>query len=527
MHICNLSIGSLNPLEGFSLDFSEGVTVIRGSNGLGKTLILEALSLLGHVPVLQFTLLKKTQPLIQLSVEFNECDYLFLDSLFQSTDSDQLSDDGRRWQVQCQAIAQYKPFWEISALQGAARAANRYRGSGGKPHSKRMKSDSKRSHADSHLFKVGFDLLPNEDLENRDRESYGFLKECLSNEHNEKTTDKDPLTSLQKNWTVLCSCEDEYLLLGLLQSVNRPALIAGSEPESWHRTVRTTMLDEEADGSSQTERAKPGIVAYINTDMYEWGTGLDLRESPKHLRDDLTRVVVRRLQLTNLQESSPKRKYGLRNFEEIGNYWEEIFKHQGTPKITSVTFSPDNKAEPWIVKIAHRQSDFSSSGENQVFFLLAMTAGLQPQGSCLLLDEPELHLSFTASKRLFEYFLELAKRLDCQIVIVTHSLFHANQQPSADINFVYLERTTIEGVSQTVPLEGKKAFAKFAKMAHSDIKDTLLPMMLPRSSVELRWGHVGKLLFPDHMRDWGLKMIKSLARRLRRLVPFGMAQKRQ
>lgn len=486
MHITRLWIDDLPPLQDFRVQFDKRLCIIRGNNGLGKTLVLEAMSLLGHAPVLDFEVWRQGQvPRVRIQVVLRDGDLAFLDALWDEQ-ADAPSAFGRRCQEFQAGIACHGVFWTDAAIRAARQAAHRVR----------PKADG----GDHQPIDIGFHLKLNPDYEDPRRETYGFLKECLSNEVQAAADLQVRRSAMQHNWSVRCSTEDQYLLIGLLHSVSRPALVDESAPDHWHPTLRAAILDKRVPDAPAT---LPGFVSYVNTDMYEWGTGLDLRESPKQLREDLTRVVHRRLQLTTASTDLYGRpEYRLRFADEVSRDWKKLFEGLGTPDLSSVSHHPENEKEPWTVRIGGQASDFASSGENQVFFLLSLTTCLQPQGACLLLDEPELHLSIAATRHLFEHLQALARAHDCQIVIVSHALFHAERFES-ELDTIYLRRKMVSKEVRTRAYYGDQAMAKFALEAHSDIKNALKPMMLPRGQVALNWFSLETVLPVDVRAAWG------------------------
>lgn len=485
MHIEHLWIDNLPPLQDFEVQFDRRLSIIRGNNGLGKTLVLEAMSLLGHVPILDFELWRQPHvPQVRMRLLLREVDLEFLDALWDEA-SDSPTALGRNCQQFQQKIPRYAGFWTDDSIRAARQAAHRVRPKAG-------------SKSETASIEIGFHLKLNPEYNDAKRESYGFLKDCLSNEVREAVDPQIRRSALQHNWSVRCSSEDQYKLIALLHSVNRPTLADESQPDKWNRTLRTALLDNELPEST---RALPGFVSYINTDMYEWGTGLDLRESPKQLREDLTRVIHRRLQLTRRGvDINGRPEFRLRSADDVFKQWKKLFNGSGTPDLTAVSHHPERPGEPWSVRIGGQTSDFASSGENQVFFLLSLTACLHPHGSCLLLDEPELHLSFAASRNLLEHLQHLARDNDCQILVVSHALFHADRYES-ELENIYLKRENTGKELRTVPYYGEDSMAHFALETHKDIKNALKPMMLPRSSVALDWWSLGTLLLPGDVRD--------------------------
>lgn len=469
MKLRRIEIGDYRPLSESSIEFSSGLNLIRGDNGAGKTLLLEIISILGHSPVMTAEHdAEMSGAVFRYDVEIEKFDIAFLDRIFERSGSGiALSEDGKSWVRAYAKVTQYSDIWNEESLCALGRSL-----------------------VAKGVFKAGFKSLPlRVGVRIRDGKirEYDKLKHDLANDHRDEDCPFN--CSLDRNWMFLCAEPGLEKLIPLLQSISRPARSDERKKRqakrdvarSWHKSLRTALLD------THKEEAKnlPGFVTYINTDMYEWGAGLDLRESPKQLRTDLSTVAKNRLVLL----SDPNDRMGtdplyyFRDWDKMKQTWKSaIFKGTHTPELSAASYSENT--DEWRISFK-TQSDISvfSSGENQAFFLLAMTVCTRPHNSIFLFDEPELHLSLSATESFFRYLIDFSETTESQVIVVTHSLFHGDtikSEPdkSGDVFEIYLEQGK-------EPLTGPEAIRPFALQAHRDIKRALRPMMLPEDDVRI------------------------------------------
>jgi hypothetical protein len=173
-----------------------------------------------------------------------------------------------------------------------------------------------------------------------------------------------------------------------------------------------------------------GTTMLINTDLNTYGIGLHLLESPKNLRADLASVFHFRLPTTTTSGR-------LNNLDKIAKDWRKVFQTGKDFSFENVTCNDDGTTD--IVIRRNEENDeepinihFLSSGQNEVFTILAAILGCRLEHSVLLLDEPELHLSHDSARR---FYRVLASYTDgcggqlgnprsgrnLQIIAVTHS----------------------------------------------------------------------------------------------------------
>lgn len=366
--------------------FQSGLTFIRGENGAGKTILLEASALLGHTPILRRATDRISTPAIELCAYLSQNDVTFLREVFGGSFDPRATFDSEVVKIAREVLdgALGAAFWSEASLERV-----------------RTWLDKQPGDLKDAPIQVAYTSTKDDSNTGRPPE----LKLSLAD-------DQD----VRDDW--VCVAEEAiYELIGLLMSWSRPERVEGAEERRWRLTPRTV---------SRTKRSvQPGIVSYINTDMYDYGIGLDLRESPKHLEFALAPVIVDRLQLFDrADETGP---FVIRGYERLKDAWEHVLPDEGQG-LSRFVFWQKKYGPPargtWDIELGPGSGrSFVSSGENQLLFLFSMIFALEPRGGILLMDEPELHLSFLASRNLIEELLALAEEMDIQIVVATHTPF--------------------------------------------------------------------------------------------------------
>lgn len=198
-----------------------------------------------------------------------------------------------------------------------------------------------------------------------------------------------------------------------------------------------------------TESGPSIKVAYVNTDLNDFGRGNDLRESPKNLPSSFTKQMVKRLR-------APREGADLAPLDAINECLERVLPSHTDAYSDAYAFGdglhvaaltiPDDG--PVSIKARRGGSertgyavDFMSAGENEVFFLLLMALilghplgeyvereALPPQESdatfmgILLLDEPDLHLANHAKTQLLREILRICAVHQIQVIACSHSI---------------------------------------------------------------------------------------------------------
>lgn len=176
---------------------------------------------------------------------------------------------------------------------------------------------------------------------------------------------------------------------------------------------------------------EPRSVAYINTDLNDFGRGNDLRESPKDLRKDFGREMRDRLRME--MDEAGNFKY----FKELAEICQKILitpqAHYSDAKVIPQSFvlaSLRFTEDQFDIVVSRGDGSppvpvsFLSAGENEVFFVLLMMLNLCRNPavgkSIILLDEPDLHISNSSRNAFFERILALTDGRS-QLIVSTHS----------------------------------------------------------------------------------------------------------
>ena len=452
-----------------AIRLAPNVTLIRGDNGSGKTVVAEVVSLVGHLSILSEKPANEKQgtPFATVQLRLSDSDIAFLVWLkaFKASPSiGSVTLGERQWTLSRDAERQFRSAFNNFEVDFEVPKANEAiflefwrkapsRGDGKQDQSLRASHfDIKRLLASDHLLAehVAFRAL------NDAHRSLVSALQHLIAWSRPKLTGKN---SESGPWTL-----SPRFILSQMSRVNGDSL----NPD----------LADHVEGVHP-----PGPIGYINTDMYDFGAGLDIRESPKELREHMTRTLVDRLQVVDnigdeLRPAPSKRiknsggEFPIMRLPQVLAGWEQLFGESHELK-TQKAYSRNGDLH-WCEE--EYLQEFVSSGENQAFFLLCYLENLHWHGSVLVLDEPEIHLSIKAASRLISTIIECAHKRQTQIIIVTHlpHLFYKAAVGNYDYDLIYLKR--IGGATKQVSvLEGIEAF-KAASMdshveAHSVVED--------------------------------------------------------
>lgn len=435
-----------------SIRLDKNVTLIRGSNGSGKTVIAEALSLLGHSSIIPF---KEDDhlggtPLVAINLSFSDNDVKFLNHLKVF-----INDPSKK-----------------SLLIGNHRFSFDELGNAGIRKAFAYLGDLHLVPESNSPFRVEF-WKTKQDFD---------LKKILANDH-----------LLEKHLRLRAfgsDNEDFGNALRWLIAWNRPRLIGPkSEKGPWTQAPRYILDQSESKpkkikANSTYPKHPPGPVGYFNTDMYDFGAGLDIRESPKEMRSHMTTALVDRLQLVSSigcvdagllskKIEGAGQNYLIREIGAIEQKWTELF---GDPFAKLKLAQPlkirgiKSQGKKLIWGENEKSQEFMSSGENQAFFALCYVENFQISDSFLILDEPELHLSIKAASTLIEDIVNIAHEKNTQVVIVTHlpHLFYQAVVDDDKYKLIYLDRN-LGGDSFVGILEGKKAFIASSRDSHIQV----------------------------------------------------------
>ena len=185
------------------------------------------------------------------------------------------------------------------------------------------------------------------------------------------------------------------------------------------------------------DRRGPALrISYVNTDLNDFGRGNDLRESPKDLRETIDEQVVNRFRL---DFSGANREYAHRDqlndclskvLPAVRSHYSDVHAIGDGLQITTFRLKQGetgDTADLWVRRGDSKPipAKYLSAGENEVFFILLMCLAVNPPNSSgehagiILLDEPDLHLANAAKLTFFSQIVEILSGM--QVLIASHS----------------------------------------------------------------------------------------------------------
>jgi hypothetical protein len=172
------------------------------------------------------------------------------------------------------------------------------------------------------------------------------------------------------------------------------------------------------------------IVVYINTDLNDFGIRNDVRESPKDLFGDFVAEIVERLGLPFVQKKGlvgGRRRFA--KFGKLKKILRRVLGSENAPfELATCDLVRSDDGE-WKFDLSVRRGkkevelDYLSAGENEVFFVFLLLLGLPVQDGIVLVDEPDLHVHFGKQRAFHQELYRLARRLNVQLVVSSHSPF--------------------------------------------------------------------------------------------------------
>ena len=172
---------------------------------------------------------------------------------------------------------------------------------------------------------------------------------------------------------------------------------------------------------------------YINTDLYDFGRGNDLRESPKRMGQVAFRELVTRLNLPfSDQVRDEEVGYDFVNLDELEDELEDklslngaltrIFPERSERKIYRFWHEANNLRVKFIENNDIYEIQHLSLGENEVFFIIAVLLSGKFDDGVAILDEPAGGLAPKSSALFYQEINEIADKKNIQIFISSHKL---------------------------------------------------------------------------------------------------------
>lgn len=416
--ITYVRISNVGAIDDFEMSFEcRGATCLFAGNGVGKTTILECLSLLGHLPCLssmsesggqESSLLRKISkaPAKKLGHYENRFN---LDQL-SANSSNSWADSIRPPAGSNYGLIELK----IEDNQSGFQCHNHIHIL---VHHKNL-SGNRQPRLTNMLSRGDFDnnlpssRLVKEDGSDLDLDAYGLIV-YRENEQAGQTVN-DLIHKI---------------------ALGRTFRIRGADKQFHNCDFSSNLL-------SENPNLEPRSISYLNTDLNDFGRGGDLRESPKDLQSDFGEEMFDRLRVERSEEGFLTH---LRDLSEACNF-----------VLNSTYVDGEKRSIVWpsfdLQIVRHSQGNFDlmidrkdggspnsitflSAGENEVFFVFLMLLNLSRNPilgqSIALLDEPDLHLSVSSRSRFFSKIFDICSGSldtsgrDMQLICCSHSpAFH-------------------------------------------------------------------------------------------------------
>lgn len=392
--ISHVRISNVGAIDDFEMDFEcQGSTCLFAGNGVGKTTILECLSLLGHLPCL---------PTIN---ESGAISHSLLRKLSQSSTAkpniyrdkfhlDRLSTESMNsWAdlVRPPARSNYGLVELVIEDNQAGFSCRNFISI--LVHEKNLIGD-KPPRLTNMLSRGDFDnkvSLSNgnpEDGSDIELEKFGLIVYRKSEQEGQTVDDLIHKIALGRTFRIRARGGD-------FENVEYSSSLTKERPE-----------------------LEPRSVAYLNTDLNDFGRGGDLRESPKNLQSDFGNEMFSRLRVERTNDGF------LFHLKELSDACNFVLNSEYVDGEKRSVVLPS-----FVLKIVkHSQGNFDlfidrkdggkpnsitflSAGENEVFFVFLMLINLSRNPalgqSIALLDEPDLHLSVNSRSRFFSKIFDV------------------------------------------------------------------------------------------------------------------------
>lgn len=435
MRIRKISICNLKLLDFVEMNFDEDkdITLLYGKNGIGKTTLLESISLLGHLSTMRRVRLnhKSQEPPKVEPSRFWEG--LIDGSITPVKDEINLS----AFRQVLQSYNKETSFTElVDNLKNSNQNLNEWFNKFA------LLGSAIRFEVEVYEDrKVVFCVYKREDIENKVSITQALgRKKCDDLRMNEcfaviwESDDSENMEALIEGYFRHCT----YIIA--LETLK----LKGRSSDYYFLTNKN---EEDARESSI------GYVFYLNTDLNDFGRMRDIRESVKDLESDFAQEWIRRFGLKFID--NPK-KPGGKEFEYkselellmsrivsrsspftltrgIRDFISLFFSSPTEPaptekpfELTECRIKKDGKLELKARREGYGEAqeiDYLSAGENECFFIFLYLLGTDIENSICLLDEPDLHLSQFSKRPFFENLFAMLKEKKCQVIISTHSGF--------------------------------------------------------------------------------------------------------
>jgi energy-coupling factor transporter ATP-binding protein EcfA2 len=460
MRIEQLSIRNLKLLDEINFKFEKGVSLLYGQNGVGKTTVLEAISLLGHLSTMRRIQVKKNDASVAVISHSAFFDALKKNAMAPITSGISVPSNS-------DAIEKFNRSETFVELADTLKASKGDLG---------VWFDTFKMTGSAIQFKLkveGKEVLicvykkEGEEGEMKEGESE---EKCLSITQSLGRKKYDDLRMNETYALIFDGDVSPYVDVIIKNYIERCSYIIKSKTLSMPE--ETDIFFKLKDEYVDVQEAPVGFAFYLNTDLNDFGRMRDVRESVKDIDSDFVQEWINRFRI----RFNKRAHIGCLEFEHKSDlemmmnriiskhspftFWRGVREFLSILLPIPMTSAPDKLLfalteccirDGKVILEAMREGykkptrlDYLSAGENECFFIFLYLLGTDIRNSICLLDEPDLHLAQFSKRPFFEILFALLREKNCQLIISTHSGF---AYTSTD----HIERFLIRRVSKPTP----------------------------------------------------------------------------
>ena len=161
----------------------------------------------------------------------------------------------------------------------------------------------------------------------------------------------------------------------------------------------------------------------------------------------------------------PERAIDARPESEIKDNWKDIYtiiKNKFGIHIQEPTFNPDNGLLNMTYIEKGIEYDLSNAGRGFQQTLLLLCFLYSNPNKVILMDEPDAHLEVLRQKEIYNLISDIARKLNSQLIIASHSEIVLREAASKDDDIVaIIEQTAVKLNDQKLVKEFKKSLTDF------------------------------------------------------------------
>ncbi len=443
MKLRRLRVHALKSIRALDHVFGDSGLTLLGRNGSGKTTVLEAISLLGHVGVMALAPLRKAPDAGAFAATPGAS---LLNALLEGDDADAITGASPSLRAACDTLARhFGGRGDALGKPESSRVAESFAASPGENPVERAFESLRRSEGAAispALILLDVVTEAGAPVSLLVRLAPGAdLTVVLSHEFSDRET--------EAALTLYFDAESEPARDLILRSLaSRPVSLGRKGTSRAIPPCRAL-----ADGA--------GVVSYVNTDLNDFGRGNDLRESPKNITDDFAAVVTR-LCIDTERIRAPLNEILSRILspdDRRGWSIEELAVEEGRTRLVIT----DHFGKPQL-------RNHLSAGENEIFFAFLVLLGLPTREGIVILDEPAFHASPETAPAFFDELYALCERNGTQLFVGSHNAWclpETADQPTATLE---IPRTPEAAHRLLDPLDSRQRFQALHRDAFDRIE---------------------------------------------------------